>query len=392
MSPSYQDLLAQAREVIPEVEPSDVAPRVESGDGPLIIDVRETAEWDQGHLPGAVHVPRGFLESRVAGVAPDQDRELLISCASGQRSLLAAVTLRDMGFTNVSNLAGGFARWKQNNYPVQMPRILTGPQRSRYSRHVLIPEVGEEGQLRLLDSKVLLIGAGGLGSPAAYYLAAAGVGTIGLVDDDVLDESNLQRQIIHTTERVGVDKTESAMIAIHALNPDVKVIRHQERFEHHNALEIVGGYDIVCDGSDNFATRYLVNDACYLAGKPLVSAAMMRFDGQLTTFRAHEGQDHPCYRCLFPEMPPEGLVPSCSEAGIFGAIAGVMGTLQTAEVLKEILGIGQGLDGTLLIYDALGAEVRRVTYTKDPDCALCGSQPSITDLDVHAQFARTRQS
>lgn len=268
----------------------------------------------------------------------------------------------------------------------------TEEQLHRYARHIVMPEVGGTGQVKLLNARVLAIGAGGLGAPLLMYLAAAGVGTLGVVDNDHVELSNLQRQIIHTTERVGVDKTESAMIAIHALNPDVKVIRHQERFEHHNALEIVGGYDIVCDGSDNFATRYLVNDACYLAGKPLVSAAMMRFDGQLTTFRAHEGQDHPCYRCLFPEMPPEGLVPSCSEAGIFGAIAGVMGTLQTAEVLKEILGIGQGLDGTLLIYDALGAEVRRVTYTKDPDCALCGSQPSITDLDVHAQFARTRQS
>ena len=268
----------------------------------------------------------------------------------------------------------------------------TEEQLHRYARHIVMPEVGGTGQVKLLNARVLAIGAGGLGAPLLMYLAAAGVGTLGVVDNDHVELSNLQRQIIHTTDRVGIDKTESARQAIAALNPDVRVITHQERFEHHNALDIVSGYDIVCDGSDNFATRYLVNDACFLAGKPLVSAAMMRFDGQLTTFRAHEGQDHPCYRCLFPEMPPEGLVPSCSEAGIFGAIAGVMGTLQTAEVLKEILGIGQRLDGTLLIYDALGAEFRRVSYTKDPDCALCGSQPSITDLGFHAQFAKTSQS
>ncbi len=268
----------------------------------------------------------------------------------------------------------------------------TEQQLHRYARHIVMPEVGGTGQVKLLDAKVLAIGAGGLGAPLLMYLAAAGVGTLGVVDNDHVELSNLQRQIIHTTGRVGLDKTESARQAIAELNPDVKVICHQERFEHHNALDIVGGYDIVCDGSDNFPTRYLVNDACFLAGKPLVSAAMMRFDGQLTTFRAFEGQGHPCYRCLFPEMPPEGLVPSCSEAGIFGAIAGVMGTLQSAEVLKEILGIGKRLDGTLLIYDALGAETRRVTYTKDPDCALCGSQPSITDLAVHAQFARSKQS
>lgn len=268
----------------------------------------------------------------------------------------------------------------------------TEEQLHRYARHIVMPEVGGTGQVKLLNARVLAIGAGGLGAPLLMYLAAAGVGTLGVVDNDHVELSNLQRQIIHTTERVGVDKTESAARAIAQLNPDVKVICHQERFEHHNALDIVSDYDIVCDGSDNFPTRYLVNDACFLAGKPLVSAAMMRFDGQLTTFRAHEGEGHACYRCLFPEMPPEGLVPSCSEAGIFGAIAGVMGTLQTAEVLKEILGIGQRLDGTLLIYDALAAEVRRVTYTKDPDCALCGSQPSITDLDFHAQFAKTKQS
>lgn len=268
----------------------------------------------------------------------------------------------------------------------------TEEQLHRYARHIVMPEVGGTGQVRLLNAKVLVVGAGGLGAPLLMYLAAAGVGTLGVVDNDAVELSNLQRQIIHATDRVGMPKTESAEAAIREINPEVRVIRHQERIEHHNVLEIIAGYDIVCDGTDNFPTRYLINDACFMARRPLVSAAMMRFDGQLTTFRAFEGEGHPCYRCLFPEMPPEGLVPSCSEAGIFGAIAGVMGTLQTAEVLKEILGLGKRLDGTLLIYDALGAELRRVTYTKDPDCALCGSQPSITDLAFHAQYARTRQS
>jgi adenylyltransferase/sulfurtransferase len=260
----------------------------------------------------------------------------------------------------------------------------TEEQLYRYARHIVMPEVGGEGQVKLLNAKVLVVGAGGLGAPLLMYLAAAGVGTLGVVDNDEVDLSNLQRQVIHTTERIGVAKTESAEQAIKALNPDVKVIRHQERFEADNALRIVAGYDIVCDGTDNFGTRYLVNDACYLAKKPLVSAAMLRFDGQLTTFRAFEDGDRPCYRCLFPSAPPEGLIPSCSEAGILGAIAGVMGSLQAVEVLKEILELGDRLNGTLLIYDALGAEFRRVSYTRDPDCALCGAQATITDLSEHA--------
>ncbi len=265
----------------------------------------------------------------------------------------------------------------------------TEDQLHRYARHIVMPEVGGEGQARLLDARVLIVGAGGLGAPLAMYLAAAGVGTLGIVDDDAVELSNLQRQVAHTTDRIGAPKTESAAATVRALNPEVAVIRRQERLDRHNALDIVAGYDLVCDGTDNFPTRYLLNDACYLAGKPLVSAAMTRFDGQLTTFRAHEGGGNPCYRCLFPEMPPEGLAPSCSEAGVFGAIAGVMGTLQTAEVLKELLGIGAGLAGTLLIYDALGAEFRRVTYGKDPDCALCGDRATIADLGGTGRRAET---
>jgi len=259
----------------------------------------------------------------------------------------------------------------------------TEEQLHRYARHIVLPEVGGTGQVKLLNAKVLVVGAGGLGAPLLMYLAAAGVGTLGVVDNDAVELSNLQRQVIHTSERVGVPKTESAEQAIKALNPDVRVIRHQVRFEAHNAVEIVSGYDLVCDGSDNFETRYVVNDACYLAKKPLVSAAMLRFDGQLTTFRAYEEGDKPCYRCLFPHAPPEGVIPSCSEAGILGAIAGVMGSLQAVEVLKEILEVGERLNGTLLIYDALSTEFRRVTYKRDPDCALCGPQATIKDLSEH---------
>ncbi|MGB1376750.1 MAG: molybdopterin-synthase adenylyltransferase MoeB, partial [Miltoncostaeaceae bacterium] len=368
----------------PEVEPSEVAPRVAEGAGPLIIDVRETGEWDQGHLPGAVHIPRGFLESRVAAVAHDLDHELLISCASGQRSLLAAVTLRDMGYTNVSNLAGGFARWKQNNHPVEVPRILTPAQRSRYSRHVLIPEVGEEGQLKLLDSKVLLIGAGGLGSPAAYYLAAAGVGTIGLVDDDVVDESNLQRQIIHTTDRVGVNKGESAKEAIRALNPEVQVNVHPFRVNRDNVLDLLSEYDVVVDGADNFPTRYLLADAALMTRTPLVHASILRFEGHASVFMPYDG---PCYRCLFPEPPPPDLAPSCGEAGVLGVLCGVMGNVQATEAIKVLLGIGDTLAGRLLIYDALGMTFTELKVRRDPDCPSCGPNADLQLRDYEAWCA-----
>ena len=384
MSPSYQDLLGNAREVIPEVEPAEVAPRVADGTGPLIIDVRETSEWDQGHLPGAVHIPRGFLESRVAGSAPEHDQEILVSCASGQRSLLAAKTLADMGFTNVSSLAGGFARWKQNNHPVEVPRILSAAQRSRYSRHILIPEVGEEGQMKLLDSKALLIGAGGLGSPAAYYLAAAGVGTIGLVDDDEVDESNLQRQIIHTTDRVGMNKGESAKQAIAALNPEVQVDVHPFRINRDNVLDLVSQYDVIVDGADNFPTRYLLADASLMTNTPLVHASILRFEGHASVFNPYDG---PCYRCLFPEPPPPDLAPSCGEAGVLGVLCGVMGNIQATEAIKVLLGIGDTLSGRLLIYDALGMTFTELKVRRDPDCPSCGPNADLQLRDYEAWCA-----
>jgi sulfur-carrier protein adenylyltransferase/sulfurtransferase len=345
-----------------------------------VVDVREQSEWDEGHIPGAVHVPRGFLESRIGGVATP-DREIVLACASGNRSLLAGLTLREMGFTEVQSLAGGFTRWKQSGQPVEMPRTLSPAQRSRYARHISIAEVGEEGQLKLLGSKALLIGAGGLGSPAAYYLAAAGVGTIGLVDDDVVDESNLQRQIIHTTDRVGMQKGESARIAINALNPEVKVDVHPFRVTKDNVLDLISGYDVIVDGADNFPTRYLLNDAALMTRTPLVHASILRFEGHASVFVPYEG---PCYRCLFPEPPPPDMAPSCGEAGVLGVLCGVMGNIQANEAIKLMLGIGDTLAGRLLIYDALAMTFTELKVRRDPDCPACGPNATLEFRDYDA--------
>jgi sulfur-carrier protein adenylyltransferase/sulfurtransferase len=380
MARSYQDLLATAREQVPETQVPELAERVGDHDGPLVVDVREQSEWDEGHIPGAVHVPRGFLESRIGGVATP-DREIVLACASGNRSLLAGLTLREMGFTEVQSLAGGFTRWKQSGQPVEVPRTLSPAQRSRYARHISIAEVGEEGQLKLLGSKALLIGAGGLGSPAAYYLAAAGVGTIGLVDDDVVDESNLQRQIIHTTDRVGMQKGESARIAINALNPEVKVDVHPFRVTKDNVLDLISGYDVIVDGADNFPTRYLLNDAALMTRTPLVHASILRFEGHASVFVPYEG---PCYRCLFPEPPPPDMAPSCGEAGVLGVLCGVMGNIQANEAIKLMLGIGDTLAGRLLIYDALAMTFTELKVRRDPDCPACGPNATLEFRDYDA--------
>ena len=383
MARSYQDLLANAREQVPEVQVADLAARRDAGDPPLVIDVREQSEWDEGHIPGAIHIPRGFIESRIAGVArPDQ--EIVLSCASGNRSLLAGTTLRQMGYGDVASLAGGFQRWKQSGQPWDVPQTLTPEQRSRYSRHVLIPEVGEEGQLKLLGSKALLIGAGGLGSPAAYYLAAAGVGTLGLVDDDVVDASNLQRQIIHTTDRVGMPKGESAKIAIEALNPDVTVNVHPFRVNKDNVLDLIADYDVIIDGADNFPTRYLLNDAALMTRTPLVHASILRFEGHASVFLPYEG---PCYRCLFPEPPPPDLAPSCGEAGVLGVLCGVMGNIQANEAIKLLLGIGETLSGRLMIYDALAMTFTELKVRRDPDCPACGPNAVLEFRDYDAWCA-----
>lgn len=380
MAQSYQDLLAAAREHVPELQVSDLAERLASGDAPLVIDIREQAEWDEGHIPGALHVPRSFLESRIAGVAA-QDREIVLACASGQRSLLGAVTLQLMGYERVLNLAGGFQRWKQAGHHYDVPQTLSPAQRSRYSRHLLIPEVGEEGQLTLLNSRVLMIGAGALGSPAAYYLAAAGVGTIGIVDDDVVDMSNLQRQIIHTTERVGMNKGESAKIAIEALNPEVRVNVHPVRINRDNVLDLMGQYDIVLDGTDNFPTRYLLNDAALMTRTPLMHASILRFEGHASVFLPYEG---PCYRCLFPEPPPPELAPSCGEAGVLGVLPGLMGNIQATEAIKVLLGAGETLSGRLLIYDALQMTFDELKIRRDPHCPACGEHAHLEFRDYDA--------
>ncbi len=380
MSRTYQELLAEAREEIPEVDAPTLATELQGGDAPLVVDVREQSEWDEGFIPGAIHVPRGFLESRIAGVAKS-DQRIIVNCAAGARSLFAAQTLRQMGYTDVSSLAGGFTDWKRGGHPFDVPRRLSDAQRRRYSRHILIPEVGEAGQLKLLGSRVLLIGAGGLGSPAALYLAAAGVGTIGLVDDDVVDESNLQRQIIHTTDRVGVLKGESAKTAIQALTPDTTVNVHPFRVTKDNVLDLISQYDVIVDGADNFPTRYLLNDAALMTKTPLIHASILRFEGHASVFMPYEG---PCYRCLFPEPPPPELAPACGEAGVLGVLCGVMGNIQATETIKVLLGIGDTLAGRLLVYDALGMTFMELKLRRDPDCPACAPNAQLEFKDYEA--------
>ena len=371
MSPSGAEVLRQIKSRISEVDPSDV--RAQLNNGAVVIDVREPEEWGAGHIPGAQHVPKSYLESRIEAAVPDRDSHVVLYCASGNRSAWAARTLiEDLGYENVESMTGGFTLWKDRGYDVAVPRTLTAEQRERYSRHLLLPEVGAEGQQKLLDARVLLLGAGGLGSPAALYLAAAGVGTLGIVDNDVVDISNLQRQVIHSSERVGVSKVDSAEETIRALNPDVKVEKFPVRLDAHNIMEILPGYDVVVDGLDNFPTRYLLNDASVRLRIPVVSAAILGFEGQLSVFKPYDG---PCYRCLFPVPPPAELAPSCGANGVLGVLPGTMGLLQATEVIKLILGEGDPLIGRLLMYDALAATVTEVKVRRDPGCPICSRHP-----------------
>ncbi len=379
MPRSYAELVAAAKRVITEIDPSDVEPRL--GRIPALIDIREPDEFQQGAIEGAVLIPRGVLESTIALRFPSEDTPLVLYCAAGARSALAAETLQDMGYRDVVSMAGGFGRWKSEGRPWITPVTLSGDQRARYSRHILLPEVGEEGQARLLESKVLLVGAGGLGSPAALYLAAAGVGTLGIVDFDTVDASNLQRQILHTVDRVGQPKVDSARETLQALNPDVKIEPYRDRLSASNALDILSGYDVVVDGGDNFPTRYLVNDASLHLGVPVVHGAIFRFEGQVSVFSPYEG---PCYRCLFPQPPPPELAPSCAEAGVLGVLPGIVGSIEAMEAIKLLLGIGEPLTGTLLTYDALGQEFRRLEFRRNPDCVACGDAerpPAIIEYD-----------
>jgi sulfur-carrier protein adenylyltransferase/sulfurtransferase len=382
--PSYRELLQQVKSEIDEVDAAGARTLAEAADPPLLLDVREQDEWDEGHIPGAVHVPRGFLESRIEQVAPDRARPVVVYCAGGARSAFAAKALEELGYESVVSLAGGYTDWKRNGYPTQLPRQLSAEQRSRYSRHVLIPEVGLEGQLELLQSRVLLIGAGGLGSPASLYLAAAGVGTLGIVDDDRVDASNLQRQIAHSTETLGEWKAESAKRTLQALNPDVNVLTYAERIDSENVDRILGdGWDVIVDGADNFPTRYLLNDAAVWHDIPLVHGSIYRFEGQVTVFKPHES---PCYRCLFPQPPPPELAPSCAEGGVLGVLPGIVGSLQASEALKLCLGIGDSLAGRLLLFDALSTEFSEVTLRRDPNCPVCGEHPTITEYVDYVEF------
>jgi molybdopterin/thiamine biosynthesis adenylyltransferase/rhodanese-related sulfurtransferase len=371
MTPSGAEILRQIKSRIEEVDPSAV--REQLGNGAVVIDVREAEEWSTGHVPGARHVPKSYLESRIENAAPDRSAHVILYCQSGNRSAWAARTLiDDLGYENVESMTGGITLWKDRGYEVEQPRTLTAEQRDRYSRHLLLPEVGIEGQQKLLDAKVLLLGAGGLGSPAALYLAAAGVGTLGIVDDDTVDLSNLQRQVIHNSERVGVAKVDSAEETITALNPDVNVQKYAVRLGPENIMDILPDYDIVVDGLDNFPTRYLLNDASVRLQVPVVSAAILGFEGQLSVFKPYDG---PCYRCLFPVPPPAELAPSCGANGVLGVLPGTMGLLQATEVIKLILDEGDPLVGRLLMYDALAARVTEVKVRRDPDCPICSRHP-----------------
>jgi len=375
VSPSGAEFIRQIKSQIAQVDPSDVHAALSdaNGNGQIaLVDVRENDEVARGLIPGAKHVPRGYLESRIEGAVPDRSQHVVLYCASGNRSALAAKTLEELGYENVESMTGGFTLWKDRGYKVEVPRVLTPEQRERYSRHMLVPEIGAEGQEKLLDAKVLLLGAGGLGSPTALYLAAAGVGTIGIVDDDVVDLSNLQRQVIHTTDRIGVPKVDSAEQAMKELNPDVDVVKYQTRLDASNIMEIIAGYDVIVDGADNFPTRYLLNDASVRLQIPVVSASILGFDGQLSVFSPYEG---PCYRCLYPVPPPAELAPSCGANGVLGVLPGTMGLLQATEVVKLITGAGEPLIGRLLLYEALGATFTELKVRRDPECAICSRPP-----------------
>ncbi len=364
--PTFRELLAEAKSEITEVNPSEGEARL--GDA-TFLDVREPDEHDQGAIPGALHIPRGYLEIQLESRISDHDQPIVAYCASGIRSALAAQTLSRLGYVNVVSLAGGFNKWKDEGRPWSTPRVLTAEQRNRYQRHLLLPEVGEAGQQKLLDSKVLLLGAGGLGSPSALYLAAAGVGTLGIIDMDEVDASNLQRQILHNMDRIGERKVDSAKKTLTAMNPDVNVVTYDVRLGADNVLDVIDGYDVIVDGTDNFPTRYLVNDASLLKRVPVVHGSIFRFEGQVTVFRPYVG---PCYRCMIPEPPPAELAPSCAEAGVLGVLCGIVGSIQALEAVKLLLELGDPLVGRLLHYDSLEQAFRTFKVQRDPNCPACG--------------------
>lgn len=388
MAKTFQDIMAEARKEIPEVTAQQVNDLLtRNGKSHVLLDVREKDEWREGHLEGALSLPRGFLEIKVETSVPEKDTPIIAYCAGGTRSLLAGKILKEMGYRNVSSMSGGYAAWKNAGYKWVQDFQYTPEQLIRYSRHFLLPEVGEEGQAKLLGAKVLMVGAGGLGSPSAYYLAAAGVGTLGIIDNDVVDISNLQRQILHANDRVGMPKVESAKKTLEALNPDVKVIPYQAKLTSDNIMEILKDYDLVVDGCDNFPTRYLVNDACVLSGKPNVHGSIFQFEGQATVFYPGEG---PCYRCLYPEPPPAEMAPSCAEAGVLGVLPGLIGVIEALEAIKLILGKGDTLVGRLLCFNTLTMEINTLKLRRDPNCPLCGDKPTIRELIDYEEFCSLR--
>ncbi len=387
MAKTFKELMDEARKDVPEWTPEQVEKALANGGGHKVLDVREKEEYRDGHLPGAVSVPRGFLDMQVEEVVPDKGTPLILYCAGGTRSLLAGRTLKEMGYADVVSMSGGYGQWKGAGHEWVQDFQFTPEQLKRYDRHFILPEVGEEGQAKLLQSKVLLIGAGGLGSPAAYYLAAAGVGTLGIVDNDVVDMSNLQRQIIHNNERVGMSKVESARETINTLNPDINVIGYETRVSSENIMEIIADYDVILDGCDNFPTRYLVNDACVMSGKPNVHGSIFQFEGQASVFYPGRG---PCYRCLFPEPPPPGAAPSCQEAGVLGVLPGLVGCVQALEAMKIILDVGKPLIGRMMYFDTLSMELRIHKLRKDPECPVCGEQPTVTELIDYEEFCGLR--
>ncbi|MCB1256310.1 MAG: molybdopterin-synthase adenylyltransferase MoeB [Microthrixaceae bacterium] len=358
---SFRDLLTDTKSSIREVDTAEAERLRDSG--VKLLDVREADEFEQGAVPGSVFIPRGHLESQIESRITDKNAPLLVMCAGGVRSAFAAKTLGELGYTDVVSIAGGFNKWKDEGREWKRPEVLTPEQRNRYSRHLLMSEVGEAGQLKMLGAKVLLLGAGGLGSPAGLYLAAAGVGTIGIVDMDVVDESNLQRQILHNTERIGDRKVDSAKKTINALNPDVNVVTHDVRLDATNIESVIAGYDIVVDGADNFPVRYMLNDASVKLGIPVVHGSIFRFEGQVTVFDPKTG---PTYRDMLPEPPPAEMAPSCSEAGVLGVLPGIVGCIQAVETLKLILGLGDSLVGRYLTFDAADMEFREYKLHKDP--------------------------
>lgn len=384
MSKTYSDLLQEVKGQIKQVSLDDLKQRLEAGENLIVLDVREKDEWRQGHIPGAVHLARGFLEMQAASRLPDKNAKIVTYCAGGIRSAFAAKALQDLGYSDVESANPGYTQWKDQGYPITQPFAFTDAQLNRYSRHLLLPEVGEKGQEKLLKGRVLLLGAGGLGSPAALYLAAAGVGTLGVVDGDVVDESNLQRQVLHGLDRVGVSKVESGAQTIKNLNPDVNVIPFAERLTRENVDRIFDqDWDVIVDGLDNFATRYLVNDASVWKDIPVVHGSIFRFDGQVTTFWPRRG---PCYRCLYPEPPPPHLAPSCAEAGVLGVLPGAIGVMQATEAVKILMGQGEPLVGRLLQYDSLQMTFRTFKLRRNKDCPVCGEHPTVTEYIDYEHF------